>query len=138
MWLDAGHAYVYFTYGMHFCMNITADGAEVPTACLIRALEPTTGLDVMRRLRSGRIDPVRLRDVDLCSGPAKLTQALAIDRTLDGEDLTISKRLYLRRGQSPGPQAITASLRIGVSYAGEWAKRPLRFHVTGSPYASKK
>lgn len=138
MWLDAGHAYVYFTYGMHFCMNITADAAGVPTACLIRALEPLGGLDVMRRLRSGKIDPSRLREVDLCSGPAKLAQAMAIDRTLDGEDLTVSKMLYLRRGQSPGAARITASPRIGVNYAAQWAKKPLRFHIAGSPHVSKK
>ncbi|QNN23585.1 DNA-3-methyladenine glycosylase [Planctomycetales bacterium ZRK34] len=138
MWLDAGHAYVYFTYGMHFCMNITADGAEVPTACLIRALEPAGGLDVMRRLRSGKIDPARLRDVDLCSGPAKLAQALAIDRTLDGEDLTNSPRIYLRRGRPLAADQIVASPRIGVSYAKEWAQKPLRFHDAASPHISKK
>jgi len=138
MWLDAGHAYVYFTYGMHFCMNITADRAEVPTACLIRALEPTRGLDTMRRHRGGKIDIARLRDTDLCSGPAKLAQALAIDRMLDGVDLTQSEHLFVRSQRKRGAYEIITRPRIGVGYAKDWAHKPLRFCLAGSPHVSKK
>ncbi|MDH3584880.1 MAG: DNA-3-methyladenine glycosylase, partial [Phycisphaerae bacterium] len=94
MFLDGGHAYVYFTYGMHFCFNVTADREDVPTACLVRALEPLEGSKRMRRhrehRRGGRRRP--LRETDLCSGPAKLAQALAIDRNLDGIDLVAGRK----------------------------------------------
>jgi DNA-3-methyladenine glycosylase len=138
MFLDAGHAYVYFTYGMHYCLNVTADAAEIPTACLIRALAPLEGLDTMRHNRAGKIPHDRLRETDLCSGPAKLCQALAIDRELDGEDLTRSSHLYLTPGESPAEDRITVGPRIGIAYAEAWADEPLRFHLHDSPHASRK
>lgn len=136
MYGDGGTAYVYFTYGMHYCFNVVADRSETPTACLVRALEPVEGLDMMRQLRSGKVPADRLRDVDLCSGPAKLCQALAIDRTLDGEDLTLSDRLFLRRGRSVPAERIITAPRVGVAYAGPWAAKPLRFLVRGNAYIS--
>jgi DNA-3-methyladenine glycosylase len=129
MWGDAGHAYVYFTYGMHWCVNVVANREEVPTACLIRALEPLRGIEEMRRRRS------RERDFELCSGPAKLTQALAIDRKLDGADVVEGNELYIIRGPR-SRQGIRRSPRIGVAYAKEWAGRPLRFFLEGNPYVS--
>ncbi|MBI1368773.1 MAG: DNA-3-methyladenine glycosylase [Planctomycetes bacterium] len=132
MYLDAGHAYVYFTYGMHYCVNITADAAEVPTACLIRALEPIEGVELMRERRGGRADG------ELCSGPAKLTQAMNIDRSLDGIDLVSDPRLYLRRGRLAGNEEIIRSKRIGVGYAKDWADKMLRFYVRGNPHVSRK
>ena len=129
MWGDAGHAYVYFTYGMHWCVNVVADRDEVPTACLIRALEPLAGIEEMRRRRG------RERGVDLCSGPAKLTQALAIDRALDGADLVEGGELYIVRG-ARGRRVIERSPRIGVAYAREWAGKPLRFFIAGNPHVT--
>lgn len=129
MWGEGGHAYVYFTYGMHWCMNVVADREGVPTAVLIRALEPIHGLEEMRRRRSGK--------TDLCSGPAKLTQALAIDRNLDGVDLVESSDLYIARGTRSAPP-IGRSPRIGVAYAREWAGKPLRFFIAGNPHVSGK
>jgi len=129
MWGDAGHAYVYFTYGMHWCLNVVADRAEVPTACLIRALEPLEGIEEMRKHRG------RDRDVDLCSGPAKLTKALGIDRAFDGVDLVESGELYLVRGPR-SRHRVARSPRIGVAYANEWAGKPLRFFVDGNPHVS--
>ena len=129
MWGDAGHAYVYFTYGMHWCLNVVADREEVPTACLIRALEPLRGIEEMRRRRS------RERDVELCSGPAKLTQALAIDRKLDGADFVEGNELYIIRGPR-SRRGIGRSPRIGVAYAGEWAGKPLRFFLEGNAHVS--
>src|SRR5690606_2172802 len=79
MWGVGGRAYVYFTYGMHHCLNVVVGEAGHPVAVLLRALEPTQGLDAMRRRR-----PRARRDRDLCSGPGKLCQAMAIDRQLDG------------------------------------------------------
>ena len=129
MWGDAGHAYVYFTYGMHWCVNVVADREEVPTACLIRALEPLEGLEEMRKRRR------RERDVDLCSGPAKLTQALGIDRRLDGVDLVEGNELYIVRGPR-SRQGIGRSPRIGVAYAKEWAGKPFRFFLEGNLHVS--
>lgn len=129
MWGDGGHAYVYFTYGMHWCMNVVADREGVPTACLIRALEPLEELEEMRKRRR------RMRDVDLCSGPAKLTQALGIDRRLDGVDLVEGDELYIVRGPR-SRQFIGRSPRIGVAYAKEWAGKPLRFFLEGNPHVS--
>jgi DNA-3-methyladenine glycosylase len=129
MWGDAGHAYVYFTYGMHWCLNVVSDREEVPTACLIRALEPLEGIGEMTKRRG------RDREKDLCSGPAKLTQALGIDRGLDGADLVEGGELYIVRG-SRSRQRIGRSPRIGVDYAQEWARKPLRFYLRGNPHVS--
>ena len=137
MFLDAGHAYVYFTYGMHYCLNVTADGAEIPTACLIRSLLPIEGQDVMRRNRAGKIPEDRLRETDLCSGPAKLCQALSVDRELDGEDLVASDWLYLTAGEAVADGRITIGPRVGIAYAEEWADEPLRFHLNDSRHVSK-
>ena len=134
MWRDGGHAYVYFTYGMHHCVNVVASVAGDPVAVLIRALEPAEGLDAMYKHRSKA-----KRDTDLCSGPAKLCQALAIDRNLDGCDLTQSKHLFIEQTRkTPLPAArITIGPRIGVSYAQDWADKPLRFFITDNPHVSK-
>jgi len=129
MWGDAGHAYVYFTYGMHWCLNVVSDREEVPTACLIRALEPVAGIEEMKRLRG------RERELELCSGPAKLTQALAIEGSLDGADLVEGRELYIIRGPRSRSR-IRRSPRIGVAYAKEWARKPLRFFFEGNPHVS--
>jgi len=129
MWGPAGHAYVYFIYGMHYCVNVVSATPGDPAAVLLRALEPLEGLDTMRRHRAGRIAASRLRDRDLCSGPAKLAQALAIDRALDHADLVMGRELFIERGVQVPPQDIVATPRIGIGYAQEWAQKPLRFVV---------
>jgi DNA-3-methyladenine glycosylase len=121
MYLDGGHAYVYFVYGMHWCFNVVSDRKEVPTAVLIRALVPVQGVDQMKRRRR------KARELELCSGPAKLAQALAIDRSLDGIDLATSDSLYVARGRTTQGAGIIATSRVGVSYAENWAKKRLRF-----------
>lgn len=136
MWGPAGHAYVYFVYGMHHCMNVVAEGPEQPSAVLLRALEPIEGLEQMRRRRAaGRA--VVLPDEALCSGPAKLAQALGVDRALDGADLVDGETMFLERGRRVPPARIVAAPRIGVDYAGDWAERPLRFYVAGNPHVSR-
>lgn len=126
MWKEGGHAYVYFIYGIHWCMNVVAGHEDDPVAVLIRAIAPTEGLDAMRAQR-----PAARRDRDLASGPGKLCQAMRIDRSLDGEDLVTSERLFIEqlRVRAHARQAITVTRRIGVDYAGEWAEKPLRFHL---------
>ncbi len=136
MWLDGGHVYVYFTYGMHWLLNIVAEREGQPTACLIRALEPLDGVEAMRRHRGGKVSRNRLKDADLCSGPAKLTQALRIDGKLDRLDLVNGKKLYLERGHSIPEGRIVTATRIGVAYARQWAKKPLRFYVRDNPNVS--
>ena len=137
MWQEAGLLYVYFTYGMHHCANVVAEGPDRPTAVLLRALEPTEGTVVMRQNRAGKIPMNRLKPTDLCSGPAKLCQALAIDRHCDRIDLVNSDELWIERSRTHARAEIVESPRIGVGYAGEWADRPLRFHLKGNPHVSR-
>jgi len=133
MWARGGTAYVYFTYGMHHCMNVVAGEAEEPVAVLLRALEPEEGLEAMAaRRRAGR------RPADYTSGPAKLCEALAIDRDLDGEELTGSGRLWIEKLRERAMPArwIGIGPRVGVGYAGAWAQTPLRFWIKGHPCVS--
>jgi len=134
MWGDGGHAYVYFTYGMHYCLNAVAGRPQEPIAVLLRALEPTEGLDAMRARRV-----TARKDTDLCSGPAKLCQALGVDRALDGTDLVASDDLFVERcrGRAFPAWKIVIGPRVGVAYAREWAEKPLRFHVAGNPHVSR-
>lgn len=128
MYLPGGHAYVYFVYGMHHCLNVVCGKRDEGVAVLLRAIEPTEGIERMRERRRG-ITNVH----QLCSGPAKLTQALAIDRGLDGIDLRTDQRLWIEaiRARSWGRGAIIRGPRIGVDYAGSWAGKPLRFMLAG-------
>jgi len=132
MWRGGGHAYVYFTYGMHHCMNVVCGAPGSGTAVLLRAAEPTEGLEAMRADR-----PAARRDIDLCSGPGRLAQAFALDRGHDGLDLRESDTLWIeatRRRALPAT-LIRVGPRIGVAYAGPWASRPLRFYLA-SPHVS--
>jgi DNA-3-methyladenine glycosylase len=138
MWGPAGHAYVYFVYGLHHCMNVVAERPGRPSAVLIRALEPLEGLEAMRARRAGKGPATRLRDTDLCSGPAKLAQALRLDRSLDGADLVRGKQLFIETGTRIRTARIESGPRVGVGYAGEWADEPLRFWLAGHPHVSRK
>jgi DNA-3-methyladenine glycosylase len=133
MYLAGGHGYVYFIYGMHFCLNVVCGRVDEGVAVLIRALEPTEGLEEMYERR-----PRARRDLDLCSGPAKLTAALAIDRGLDGVDLRTNDTLWIERVRCAAIPArrVHRGPRIGVDYAGEWAQKPLRFFIKESPWVS--
>ena len=111
MFGPSGHLYVYFIYGMHWNCNTVCGGDVAGNGVLIRALEPLTGLERMREARKG-IDNDRL----LCSGPARLSQALGIDRNLDGADLVTGSAgiSILDDGTAP-PEHPLASRRIGIS-----------------------
>lgn len=132
MYLPGGHAYVYFIYGLHHCLNVVCGEVDEGVAVLIRALEPVEGLDEMRTRR-----PRARRLRDLCSGPARLTQALDIDRRMDGTCLTTSPELFIERQRAIPEQRIASSPRIGVEYAGDWARRLLRFIVADNPHVSR-
>jgi DNA-3-methyladenine glycosylase len=127
MFARPGTAYVYFTYGMHWCLNAVTEREGFPAAVLIRALEPLEGLATMRRRRGG------VPDRQLCSGPAKLCQALGITGRNDGEPLTRG-RLRIVRNTSRQHRAIIVTPRIGITRAVEW---PLRFLIEGSPWVSR-
>ena len=121
-----GTAYVYFTYGMHWCLNAVTEAEGFPAAVLIRALEPLDGLEMMRRRRGG------VSDRRLCSGPAKLCEALGVTGRLDGVSLQRGP-LRIVRGPARQRLPVVATPRIGISRAAEW---PLRFVIEGSPWVS--
>lgn len=122
-----GHAYVYFTYGMHWCFNITAGPEGEGAGVLIRAAEPLEGIATMRKLRGN------VPDSQLTNGPAKLAQALAINKDLYGHDLTQPPLQVINGGTVPEEQTTTAT-RIGISQA---ADELLRFYISDSPFVSK-
>jgi len=131
MYLEGGHAYVYFTYGMYWCLNVVTQESDIAEAVLIRAAEPLQGIESMRRRR-----PKAKRDDDLLSGPGKLCMALDIDRRLDGEPLD-GNRLYLTERDVPVDESdIVVSPRIGVEGAVDVAHWPLRFFLRGNRYVS--
>lgn len=137
MYARPGTAYVYFTYGMHHCVNVVCGRAGDPLAVLIRALEPVEGLERMRTLRGSSTRPGRRhKDTDLCSGPGKLCQALAIDRDLDGTDLAAADTLFIERGPRGMPRDTACTPRIGLGQAGEWASKRLRWLVESNPHVS--
>ncbi|QOI99514.1 MAG: DNA-3-methyladenine glycosylase [Phycisphaeraceae bacterium] len=135
MYAAAGTCYVYFTYGMHHCMNIVCGEPGEPVAVLLRALEPIEGLDAMHANRAGRSSAARRGPRDLCGGPGKLCAALAIDRSLNGLDLCGDGPLWLERGRVVARAARTP--RIGVG-EGAWAEKPLRWLDPASPHVSGK
>lgn len=125
MFGPAGDAYVYFVYGMHYCFNVVTNDAGVGEAVLIRALKPLEGLDVMRERRSKQ-------DVtDLCSGPAKLCQALGISLDLNGVSVE-SGSFRIEPGDVSGN--IGVSGRIGISRGEEL---PYRFFIEDSKFVSR-
>lgn len=113
-----GHAYVYFVYGMHHCLNVVTGSAGDGQAVLLRAAEPLDGWDA------------RL------TGPALLARAFRVTRADDGADL-VTGRLHLERGplgpRGPAPLRIRSGPRVGVAYAGAWARRHLRFRASPNP-----
>lgn len=137
MYAPGGTAYVYFTYGMHCCMNVVCGKTGEPVAVLLRALEPVEGLDAMRarRARPGRPIP----DHALCRGPGNLCKALAIGLDLSGTDMTRDDRLWLARGNLAPAEArrVRATPRVGIGDAGAWTRRRLRFLLDGSPSVSR-
>ena len=126
-----GHAYVYLVYGMHWCLNLVTGPEGTPAAVLLRAVEPVEGIEVMRARR-----PKARRDAQLTSGPARLSQAFAVDGSFDGADLCAAGgALFVEdRGRAVG--TIVDAPRVGVDYAGEWALEPFRLYEAESPYVS--
>ena len=129
MYGPPGRAYVYLIYGMHHCVNVVTEPAGTGSAVLIRALEPLRGAGTMARLRG---QPAGSRQ--LTNGPGKLCQALAIDRALDGADLTREGPLFLLRPVTPPGEPVAVSPRVGITKAADY---PWRFYLHGNPWVSK-
>jgi DNA-3-methyladenine glycosylase len=113
-----GHAYVYLIYGMHHCMNVVTQAEGRASAVLLRAVEPVRNVD------------------ERTQGPGLLCKAMAIDRRLNGHDLT-STDFYVADDGAAGRVTIVKRPRIGVDYAGHWARRLLRFYIRGNPFISR-
>ena len=120
-----GHAYVYRSYGMHWCLNFVCEGEGIASAVLIRALEPRTGLATMRSRRGVEADRL------LCSGPGRLTEALGITRRHEG--LALDRPPFALRGRE-GPSEILVGPRIGITKA---AEKPWRYGLAGSKFLSR-
>jgi DNA-3-methyladenine glycosylase len=133
LYLPGGHAYVYFIYGMHFCLNAVTGEAGIGSAVLLRAGEPVEGAERMRELRGIARVP---RPGDLAGGPGKLCRALAVDRAFDGVPLDRGA-LQITEGEPAALEDIAAGPRIGVDYAGEAAAWPLRFSWRGNRHVSR-
>lgn len=126
MFGPSGHLYVYFTYGMHYCINVVTGEAGNGEAVLIRALEPIEGMELMRKRR--RKNDTR----QLTNGPAKLTQALGLNRKHSGMFVLGGGSIRLEPGIKP--DKITQTTRIGISQAKDV---PWRFYITGNTFVSK-
>jgi DNA-3-methyladenine glycosylase len=126
LFLERGHAYVYFIYGMHYALNVSAGKKGQGTGILIRAAEPLEGIAQMQKNR-GTNDPH-----ELTKGPGRLAQALKINKQEDGADLCKKGPLYLAQAQSPTAE-IKTTKRIGIT---KEAHRLLRFHEKGNKHTS--
>lgn len=113
-----GHAYVYFIYGMHYCMNVVTEREGHASAVLLRAVEPVTNIE-------GRTQ-----------GPGLLCRAMKIDKRLNAHDLQ-SGDFYIAAAEQTEPMLIVKRPRVGVDYARHWAKRHLRFYIRGNPFVSR-
>jgi DNA-3-methyladenine glycosylase len=125
MFGEPGHAYVYFTMGMHYCLNLTTEGEGKAGAVLIRAAKPLEGIEEMERRRG-------VQDVTkIARGPGNLTKSMGIDLHMNGEDVVTSENLFVLSGEQV--REVGVSTRIGISSGKD---RLWRYFVEGSPYVS--
>ncbi len=131
MYLEGGHAYIYLSYGMHWCMNVVTQEADIAEAVLLRAGEPLQGIETMWKQR-----PKAKRARDLLSGPGKLCAGMSIDKKLDRVPLDGDRLFLTARDVVLTDEDIAISPRIGVDGAPEAAHWPLRFFIRGNPHVS--
>lgn len=129
MFGEAGHAYIYLIYGMHRCLNVVTGPVDYPAAVLVRAVEPVEGIENM--------NPGRVPSARIGSGPGRLTRALMIDMSLNRNDLCARGPLFIESGTPAREQDVLRGPRIGVEYAGPWARKPWRLGVLGSAALSR-
>ncbi len=127
MFGPAGFSYVYFTYGNHHCLNVVTEKENVAGAVLIRAVEPISGIETMKKSRG------YVAHKQLTNGPGKLTQAFGITREHSGKDLTQDELFCVTEGKEEGLLHIQVATRIGISRA---KHMPYRFYLTASPFVS--
>jgi len=123
-----GFAYVYFTYGKHWCFNVTTGPEGVAGAVLARALEPLRGIEVMQKNRGVK----RLRD--LTNGPGKLTEALGIRGELNGVDLTKEGELFICKSEEKGNFEVVVGKRVGIRFG---LQKPWRFYIKDNKFVSR-
>lgn len=126
MFKSAGHLYVYFTYGMHHCLNIVCGPDGFGSGVLVRAVEPIEGSDIIEARRG-------MTGINCTNGPGKICAALGVDRSLSGHDLS-TPPIQLVQRPALAPTAITTGPRVGISKAVHELRR---FYITGNPYVSK-
>jgi DNA-3-methyladenine glycosylase len=126
LFLEEGRSYVYFTYGAHFCFNVSTEPKGIGAGVLVRALEPLEGIVLMQQRRG------TTKLVDLARGPGRVASAMAIDRAVDGLDLCAEGPLWLAAADTPAG-SIRKSRRIGIS---RQAHRLRRFYERGNPHVS--
>ncbi|WP_040542443.1 DNA-3-methyladenine glycosylase [Peptoniphilus timonensis] len=139
LYLEGGHIYVYLIYGMYNLLNTVTRDKDHPEAVLIRALEPIKNLDGFSQNRFGEFykDLNNYQKKNLCNGPGKLSMALGIDRSLN-EKILSKDYLYMVDGEDISEKNIVTTKRIGIDYAGEDAKLPLRFYIKNNSNVSCK
>ena len=130
-YLEGGHAYVFFIYGMYFQLNLVTGPVDHPHVVLIRGIEPVEGIDIMRARRC------KMPDNNLTSGPGKLCIASAIDRGYNGEDL-LGDRIWVEDYKDFKKSEISAGPRVGIDYAEEFVEMPWRFWVSNNKFVSKR
>lgn len=151
MFMEAGTTYVYFTYGMYHCFNLSSQ--DEGGAVLIRAIEPLEGIDVMLKnrverlnnrksptkndlIKSGSHKQMKLKNI--ANGPSKLCIALNIDKNLNKLQIATSEEIWIEEGESVAEEDIVVCKRIGINNAGVWNDKPLRFYVRSCEYISIK
>jgi len=128
VYLEGGHAYIYLCYGINWMLNLTSRKEGVPECILIRALEPV--LESYKNPRQFK---------SLTNGPGKLCRWLKLDKSFDKEDLVKSKKFWLEdRKEGVKKTQIVTAKRIGIDYAGAWAKKPWRFYISENLFVSRK
>lgn len=138
MYGEEGHAYVYFIYGVYYCLNVVAAEKEIAQAVLIRAVEPVKGVELMTNYRYGKaIEELKTSQIkNLTNGPGKLCKAFNITKECNGEDL-IGDRLFICENQKQDEAFdIVKTKRIGIEYAEEARDFPWRFYIKDNPYVS--
>jgi DNA-3-methyladenine glycosylase len=126
-----GHSYVFFIYGMYFQFNVVCGLENIPHVCLIRAVEPMEGIEIIRARRG------KMKEQNLTSGPGKFCIAFGIDRSFNGSDL-LGDKIWLEDFKTFSGEEISNGKRIGIDYAEEFAEKPWRFWLTGNRFISRK
>jgi DNA-3-methyladenine glycosylase len=129
MFGKGGFAYVYFTYGKHYCVNVTTERKGVAGAVLIRALEPISGIEIMQKNRG--IKRVR----DLTNGPGKLTEAIGVTKRQNGLDLTKGGELFICRPQTEEDFEVASARRVGIRVG---AEKPWRLYIKSNKFVSRR